>query len=68
MTLYEYRCVACRARFTERRALADRNLPAACPECGCAARRALSAPIVHAGVWSRPMDPEKLRTTEEIWK
>jgi putative FmdB family regulatory protein len=68
VTLYEYRCMACRALFTERRAMESRNDPAICPQCGKEARRALSAPTVCGGAWGRPANPETLRATEEIWR
>ncbi len=34
MPLYEYRCLACRRRFTQLRLIAERDEPLPCPHCG----------------------------------
>ncbi len=68
MTLYEYRCMACRCLFARRVAMASRDQPQACPECGKPGRRVLSRVQPWGGVWSQPRDPDTLRTTKEIWE
>jgi len=34
MPFYDYRCAGCGERFELKRAIADRDAPAACPVCG----------------------------------
>lgn len=65
---YEYRCIACGARFTRRRAVDRRNEPATCPQCDGPGRRVISTPQKVVDAWSRPQDPEALRNTPEIWE
>ena len=68
MILYEYRCKACRARFTARRPMARRDEPADCPDCGGPGLRVISVPQKWESAWSRPRHPEELRTTKELWE
>jgi len=68
MSLYEYRCYDCRARFTLQRQMEERNDPATCPVCGSAAKRIISVPQDWRGVWRQPRDAEVLRRTKEIWE
>jgi putative FmdB family regulatory protein len=68
MILYEYKCVACGSRVQCMRPMAERNDPAQCPGCGCEARRVITAPQAWKGVWAKPVHPDKLRTTKEIWE
>lgn len=68
MTLYEYRCIACRCLFTARRPMERRNEPVTCPQCGAAGRRVISRPQDFRFVWSTPRDPEELRRQPEIWE
>lgn len=63
MPRYEHLCDACATTFTLTRAIADRDLPAACPACGADAPRVLSIPIVGQaaprqanGALARPAD------------
>ncbi|HVY69354.1 MAG TPA: zinc ribbon domain-containing protein [Verrucomicrobiae bacterium] len=43
MPLYEYLCADC-GPFTAQRVVADRDLSAACPDCGQSGERAISLP------------------------
>jgi putative FmdB family regulatory protein len=47
MPLYEYACSSCAAEFSRLRPLAAAGEAAACPQCGAAAARTLSAFAVH---------------------
>lgn len=70
MPLYEYRCVdpKCRRINEYRRVLDRRNEPAPCLHCGGVARRIFSVPQNIVVAWGKPVDPETLRTTKEIWE
>jgi putative FmdB family regulatory protein len=45
MPVYEFHCESC-GEFPELRAIADRNEPAECPNCGESATRMISAPFL----------------------
>jgi len=68
MTLYEYRCIACRTLFTKYRPMVRRNEVATCPECGRAGRRVISVPQKWESAWSRERSPEELRNARELWE
>jgi len=68
MPLYEYRCKRCRSITAYMRPMDSRNEVATCSECGGPCARIISLPQRHKGVWQEPTDPEKLRTTDEIWR
>lgn len=46
MPIYEYRCPHCGRVFEARRAFADAEVPAACPDDGAAGERLLSSPVL----------------------
>ena len=60
MPLYDYRCPAC-GEFRAFRPMAESTQPQACPGCGAAAERALSAPFLGGGGrpagWLAPQQP-----------
>jgi putative FmdB family regulatory protein len=54
MPVYEFRCLACDTRFEARRAMADADAPATCPNGHADVRRLLSV-FAAAGRASQPL-------------
>ena len=53
MPMYEYSCPVCGSGFEALRKLSERDHAIACPSCGAAAERRLSAPMFMANGLSR---------------
>ena len=53
MPMYDYHCARC-GDFREIRPMAESRMPQACPDCGDACDRTLSAPFLARGDQPRP--------------
>jgi putative FmdB family regulatory protein len=67
MPVYEYECAPCEVVYEVRHGLGDAPL-AACPRCGQAVRRRISAPNLNRGNYGGPTEAKyaKLSPREEI--
>ena len=68
MPLYSYRCIdkSCRAVSDYWRPMERTHETATYSRCGCVARRIISPPL---RIGERTtMEPEQLRTSEEVWR
>lgn len=56
MPVYEYRCEACRKRFTKLLPIAQRDMPQTCPHCGVSTTRRLVSRVARLRTEDQMLD------------